>query len=84
MLVEHGGRVWWRVKLGGSAAYIVPAESRRDGAVRLRIVPRSHVRRVRCSGCEYWDGRDETWRRCGVDGTMTRHDDACEAWEGRE
>ena len=43
MLVEHAGRVWWRVKLDGSSAYIVPAESRRDGAVRLRMVPRSQA-----------------------------------------
>ena len=84
MLVEHAGRVWWRVKLDGSSAYIVPAEARRDGAVRLRMVPRSQVRRVRCAGCEYWIGRGEDWRRCMIDGFMTRHDASCEAWEVRE
>jgi len=77
------GGVWYRVKLDGSSAYIVPAEARRDGSVRLRIVPRSHVRRVRCAGCEYWQGKGEDWRRCLIDGYMTRHDAACEAWGAR-
>ena len=78
------GAVWWRVKLDGSSAYVVPAHARRDGSARLRIVPRSHVRRVTCSGCEYWTGRDETWRSCLVEGFKTRHDESCDAWEGRE
>lgn len=80
---HHNGTPVWRIRVDGSRAYVVPAWARRDGSVRCEVVENRQLVRISCSGCEYWTGRDETYRRCGVDGTMTRHDDACEAWDAR-